>query len=131
MVEEIAADYFANLIDKGKSDLLLKTEYRANPLTKEFWRGQLDKALMHFDKALSANPEYRDAQSNRGRALAQLGRHDEAAAQLAALAATFAADGQLNQALETAQRALEYATLTGNDTASQAICNQLKRYRDE
>lgn len=94
-------------------------------------RGQLDKAIMHFDKALSANPEYRDAQSNRGRALAQLGRHDEAADQLASLAAAFAADGQLNQALETAQRALEYATLAGNDTASQAIRNQLKRYRDE
>lgn len=47
MVEEIAADYFANLIDKGKSDLLLKTEYRANPLTREFWRGQLDKALLN------------------------------------------------------------------------------------
>ena len=47
MVEEIAADYFASFINKGKSDLLLNTKKTWDVSSREFWRGQLDKALLN------------------------------------------------------------------------------------
>ena len=47
MVEEIAADYFASFLNKGKSDLLLKTKKTYNPVSREFWRAQIDRALLN------------------------------------------------------------------------------------
>jgi len=48
MVEEIAADYFASMVGKGKGDFLLKTKKMPwNVASREFWRAQLDKALLN------------------------------------------------------------------------------------
>jgi len=84
-------------------------------------KGQVDKALKHFQKALEINPNYVDAQSNLGLALLQKGQVDEAIAQYKkaseidpASSAThynfgyvLLQNGQLDEAVAQFQKALE------------------------
>jgi len=84
-------------------------------------KGQVDKALAHYQKALEINPNYLDAQSNLGLALFQNGQVDEAVAQYQKIleidpnsSAThynfgngLFQNGQLDEAIAQFQKALE------------------------
>ncbi len=110
-----------------------------------FLRGQLDESIEHFRAALEIDSGLEDARFNLQQALQLQVKRDAAVARaqervratggrdaqtLMILADTHATYGQVDQALETAGRALELASQASDRGLAERIRRQMQRYRD-
>ncbi len=109
-------------------------------------QGAATNALSHYDKALALRPKWATAVNKTAWLLLQLGRDTPHALHLAlqlnaetrntqpsllrTLAAAFAADGQFDKAVPTAQRALGKAQSLGQPALAKALRADLERYRE-
>jgi tetratricopeptide (TPR) repeat protein len=102
--------------------------------------GRIDQAIPHFEKALAADPGSGQLNYYLGRALATLGKFEEsiphlekAAATgqpmvLGTLAAVYAQLGRVNEAVQTAQRALSIATQRNDRDLIPALNSSIAAY---
>ncbi|HUE20292.1 MAG TPA: tetratricopeptide repeat protein [Bryobacteraceae bacterium] len=102
--------------------------------------GRLDEAIAHFEKALAGDPDSAELHFYLGRLLATRGRFDEAIPQLekaaaagdpaigGMLAAVYAQVGRLNDALETARKALRTAREGNQQELVRALSGSLASY---
>ena len=112
--------------------------------------GRIPEAIGHFEQAIRLQPDFAEAQNNLAWLLATLAPADggdppravtlaqraceltsqRAPPYLDTLAAAYAAVGRFNDAIDTAQRALELARSAGQEGAAQAIEARLELYRN-
>jgi tetratricopeptide (TPR) repeat protein len=106
-------------------------------------RGQVDKAIAHYRKALEIKPDFADAQNNLGAALAGRGRVDEAITHYRKaveikpdlakahynLALALADHGRPDEAIDHFQKALGLATAQNDTPLAQLIRAQIGRHQ--
>jgi tetratricopeptide (TPR) repeat protein len=112
-------------------------------------RGDIPQAIQHYEAALRINPEYTSAQNNLAWLLATLApaeggdparaltlarraclsTSNQVPAYLDTLAASYAAAGRFEDAVETARKAVTLCRSTGQLELAQAIQNRLELYR--
>jgi tetratricopeptide (TPR) repeat protein len=108
-----------------------------------FAKGDLDGAILHFQKALEVNPNDPDTHNNLGAVLMQRGRVDDAIAQYeqavnlypryltahSNLGNALAARGRLGEAIAHWQVAAELAAARGNPTMAKDLRERIQRSR--
>jgi tetratricopeptide (TPR) repeat protein len=118
-----------------------------NDLGSIFLRlGQTNEALAHFQRAAELEPAFVEAHYNLGGVLLAQGRLDEARSQyekvaelrpnlaqahymLARLAAAYAQTGRIEQAIATAEHALQLARTARESSLAASLAEQLQSYR--
>jgi tetratricopeptide (TPR) repeat protein len=113
-------------------------EIHANLAGALLEKGRLDEAIPHFEKALAANPASTQLHFYLGRLLATRGRFNEAIPHLeqsgegpaagGTLAAVYAQVGRLNDALETAHKALRLAKQQNQPDLVRALQESIAKY---
>ncbi len=110
-----------------------------------FLLARLDEAIEHFRSALELDPGLQDARMSLQQALAMRAERDASVAEaqrriestggrdagaLMMLADVYAGYGQVDEALETAGRALELASRASDESLAERIRRQMQRYND-
>ena len=91
--------------------------------------GQTDEAKAHFRRAVELRPDFTQAQYNLALILLRTGQTQEAISQLSALAAAYAETRHFEEAVATAQRALQLASAQTNQAQADALRARIKAYQ--
>jgi tetratricopeptide (TPR) repeat protein len=92
-------------------------------------KGQTDEAKAHFLKAVELRPDFAQAQYNLALILLRTGQTQEAISHLSTLAAAYAETRHFDDALATAQKALQLASTQTNNAQADALRAQIQAYR--